>query len=186
MAQDLVLAGNFAAQRHLVADPTLLIPSAAIERETEPGRWTMTRRFRSTLAVLCGAAASVVAMAGPAAGAPPDAPGRLCQDGNWFAIQYEASYDGATGKADGLYVRRTPTTGGCASSWAQGKGQLSTAAIASQCRTGIEARFGPYPITLRFAQTYVLQNRADCISVMSGIAHGEIDPGRAPLFPGGN
>jgi len=146
----------------------------------------MTRRRRSTLAVLVGAAASVVAMAGPSAAAAPDGPGRLCQDGNWFVIEYSASYEGATGQQDGTYVRRVPTTGGCASSWAQGKGELSTAAIAAQCRTGIEARFGPYPITLQFKDAYVLHNRADCISVMSGIAHGEIDPGRAPLFPGGN
>jgi hypothetical protein len=112
-------------------------------------------------------------------------PGELCADGNYFTIQYTATYEGATGTADGLYERAVPTTGGCASSWAHGDGQLSTAAIASQCRTGIEARFGPYPITLRFAQTYLLENRADCIRVMTGIAHGEIDPGRAPLFPGG-
>lgn len=77
------------------------------------------------------------------------------------------------------------TTGGCASSWAQGAGQLSTAAIVAQCREGIEARFGPYPIVVQFAETYQLRNRADCVSVMSGVAHGEIDPGNASLFPGG-
>jgi hypothetical protein len=124
-------------------------------------------------------------MAGPAGAAPADGPGRLCQDGNWFVIQYTASYEGATGTQDGLYKRRVPTTGGCASSWAQGQGQLSTAAIAAQCRTGIEPRLGPYPITVQFKDSYVLHNRADCIAVMSGIAHGEIDPGMAPLFPGG-
>jgi hypothetical protein len=75
--------------------------------------------------------------------------------------------------------------GGCASSWAHGDGQLSTAAIAAQCRTGIEARFGPYPISIRFAETHVLQNRADCIELMLGVSSGAIDPGRAPLFPGG-
>lgn len=143
------------------------------------------RRRRMPLAVLFGAAAAVVATAAPAAAAPPEAPGRLCADGNWFMIEYEATYEGATGASNGSYERAVPTTGGCASSWAQGEGQLSTAAIAAQCRTGIEVRFGPYPITVRFAQTYVLQNRADCIAVMSGVAHGEIDPGRAPLFPGG-
>ncbi len=120
-----------------------------------------------------------------AAGAASDPPGQACADGNWFAIEYTAQYAGATGAADGTYVRQVPTTGGCASSWAHGDGQLSTAAIAAQCRTGIEPRFGPYPITLQFAETYVLQTRADCIRVMSGVAHGEIDPGRAPLFPGG-
>ncbi|MGY1607294.1 hypothetical protein [Geodermatophilus sp. SYSU D00700] len=143
------------------------------------------RRRTSLAAVLCTAASSLVLAAAPAAAAPSAGPGQLCQDGNWFVIQYEATYDGATGAADGAYERAVPTTGGCASSWAHGDGQLSTAAIAAQCRTGIEARFGPYPITVRFAQTYVLQNRADCIEVMSGVAHGEIDPGRAPLFPGG-
>ncbi len=100
-------------------------------------------------------------------------------------IEYTASYPGATGTSDGTYERSVPTRGGCASSWAHGDGQLSTAAIAAQCRTGIEARLGPYPITVRFADTYVLDNRADCIRVMTGIAHGELDPGRAPLFPGG-
>jgi hypothetical protein len=114
-----------------------------------------------------------------------EGPGGLCADGNWFVIEYVATYEGATGAADGTYERMVPTTGGCASSWAHGDGRLSTAAIASQCRTGIETRFGPYPIVLRFAQTYELRNRADCIAVMSGIAHGEIDPGFAPLFPGG-
>lgn len=123
--------------------------------------------------------------AGPAAG-EPTAPGQLCADGNWFVIEYTATYEGATGSADDSYERSVPTTGGCASSWAHGDGQLSTAAISAQCRTGIEARFGPYPITLRFADTYTLKNRADCISLMSGVAHGEVDPGRAPLFPGGS
>ncbi len=144
----------------------------------------MTRR-RAVLTVLAGTAATVLATTAPAAAAPADGPGRLCADGNFFTIQYEASYPGATGTQDGTYERAVPTTGGCASSWAHGDGQLSTAAIAAQCRTGIEARFGPYPITLRFAQTHVLDNRADCIELMTGIAHGEIDPGRAPLFPGG-
>lgn len=113
-------------------------------------------------------------------------PGQQCDDGNWFVIEYHATFEGANGSKDGSYERSVPTTGGCASSWAQGDGQLSTAAIAGQCRTGIEARFGPYPIVVRFAETYVLQNRADCIAVMSGVAHGEIDPGMAPLFPGGS
>ena len=131
------------------------------------------------IAILAGVGASAV----PAAASVP--PGALCADGNWFVIEYVATYDGATGAANGSYERMVPRTGGCASSWAHGDGQLSTAAIASQCRTGIEARFGPYPIVLRFAENYVLLNRADCISVMTGIAHGEIDPGRAPLFPGG-
>lgn len=143
------------------------------------------RRPHALTAVLAGAAAAVLATAAPASAAPPGAPGGLCSDGNWFVIQYQASYPGATGTANGSYERAVPTTGGCASSWAHGDGQLSTAAIAAQCRTGIEARFGTYPITLRFAQTHVLENRADCIELMSGIAHGEIDPGRAPLFPGG-
>ena len=123
--------------------------------------------------------------AGTASAAPPGPPGTLCADGNWFVIEYVATYEGATGAADGTYERSVPSTGGCASSWAHGDGQLSSAAIAAQCRTGIEARFGPYPITLLFADTYTLRNRADCIAVMSGVAHGEIDPGRAPLFPGG-
>ncbi|MEO6712933.1 MAG: hypothetical protein ABIM89_05830 [Mycobacteriales bacterium] len=142
------------------------------------GKGLALRVAGSLLAVVAGVAGSTV----PAAA---EGPGGLCSDGNWFVIEYVATYDGATGAADGSYERRVPTTGGCASSWAHGDGQLSTAAIASQCRTGIEARFGPYPIVLRFAQTYELRNRADCIAVMSGIAHGEIDPGRAPLFPGG-
>lgn len=133
----------------------------------------------------------VVAMAGgfltgsSEAAAVPGVPGQLCADGNVFVIDYTALYPGATGAADGLYVRAVPTTGGCASSWAHADGQLSTAAIAAQCRTGLEPRFGPYPITLRFAQTHVIENRADCIRLMTGVAHGEIDPGRAPLFPGG-
>ena len=135
---------------------------------------------------LLAAAIAVPVLGGAApASAAQVVPGQACQDGNWFVIQYEATYEGATGAADGQYERSVPTTGGCASSWAHGDGQLSTAAIAAQCRTGIEARFGPYPITLRFAQTHVMRTRADCIRVMSGIAHGETDPGRAPLFPGG-
>jgi hypothetical protein len=121
-----------------------------------------------------------------ATAAAADAPGRLCADGNVFVIEYTATYEGSTPARDGDYERAVPTTGGCASSWAHGDGQLSVAAISAQCRTGIEPRFGPYPITLQFAQPHVLANRADCIRVMSGIAHGEIDPGRAPLFPGGS
>lgn len=133
----------------------------------------------SVLAISAGVAVSTV----PAVAS--EGPGGLCADGNWFLIEYVATYDGATGAANGTYQRMVPTTGGCASSWAHRDGQLSTSAIASQCRTGIEARFGPYPIVLRFSKTYELRSRADCIAVMSGIAHGEIDPGRAPLFPGG-
>lgn len=120
-----------------------------------------------------------------AGAAPPEAPGQLCEDGNYFVIEYRATYDGASGSQDGPYLRSVPTTGGCASSWAHGDGQLSTAGIVGQCREGIELRFGPYPIVVRFAETYVLQNRADCIAVMSDVAHGEINPGNAPLFPGG-
>lgn len=134
-------------------------------------------------ASLAGCAALMLAV--PPASASDVAPGQLCADGNYFVIDYTATYAGATGFADGAYERAVPTTGGCASSWAHGDGQLSTAAIAAQCRTGLEPRFGPYPITLYFAQTHVIQNRADCIRVMRGIAHGEIDPGLAPLFPGG-
>jgi len=122
----------------------------------------------------------------PVAAEPrPGAPAHSCGDQQVFAIHYIAHYEGASGTQNGLYVRAVPTRGGCASSWAQGDGQLSRSAIASQCRTGIEARFGPYPMTLRFAEDHVVRNRADCITVMSGVAHGEIDPGRAPLFPGG-
>jgi hypothetical protein len=132
------------------------------------------------LGALLGTTASAAADAGSAG-----PPGRLCVDGHWFAIEYSATYPGATGAQDGVYLRRIPSTGGCASSWAHGDGQLSTSAIAAQCRTGIEERFGPYPITVRLAQTYVLRNRADCIAVFTAVSRGEIDPGRAPLFPGG-
>jgi hypothetical protein len=118
--------------------------------------------------------------------APDQPPGQSCEDGNWFVIDYVASYPGATGAADGSYERAIPTTGGCASSWAHQDGQLSTSAVAAQCRTGIEPRFGPYPITVQFAETHVLQNRADCIQIMTAVAHGELDPGPAPLFPGGS
>lgn len=145
----------------------------------------MRRRHR-VATILCGMTAACLVTAAPASAAPPQAPGQLCSDGNWFVIEYEATYEGATGGADGTYERAVPTTGGCASSWAHGEGQLSTAAIAAQCRTGLEARLGPYPFTVRFAETYVLRNRADCVEVMTGVAHGEIDPGRAPLFPGGS
>ncbi len=131
---------------------------------------------------LCAMAAAPVTAA---ASSGSEGPGQLCLDGNLFTIKYTASYPGATGAADGSYLRAIPTTGGCASSWAHGDGQLSTAAIAAQCRTGIEARFGPYPLTLQFAERFVLKNRADCIKLMSAVAHGEVDPGRAPLFPGG-
>ncbi len=141
--------------------------------------------LRLSVAAALGAAASL-GVGTAAAAQLGSAPGRLCADGNWFVIQYTAKYPGATGASDGSYERAIPTTGGCASSWAHGDGQLSTAAIAAQCRTGIEARFGPYPITVRFTDTYLLANRADCIRVMSAVAHGEIDPGRAPLFPGGS
>lgn len=138
-----------------------------------------------------GRLAAVAACAvGASLGAPPAhaddvVPGALCADGNYFVIDYTAKYDGADGRRDGLYERAVPTTGGCASSWAHRDGQLSTAAVAAQCRTGIEQRFGPYPIVVRFAQTYVLENRADCIALMTAVAHGEVDPGQAPLFPGG-
>ena len=142
----------------------------------------MARRLLTT-AVLVMADTAALGTAPAAAG--PGAPGQLCADGNWFVIEYTATYPGATGTADGTYERMVPTTGGCASSWAHGDGQLSTAAISAQCRTGIEQRFGPYPITLQFAEQHTLKNRADCISLMRAVAHGEVNPGRAPLFPGG-
>jgi hypothetical protein len=150
-------------------------------------RTTMARAqhtsIRRVVVALVALGAGVASTTPSVAGADP--PGQACQDGNWFTIEYTAHYAGATGEADGDYVRRIPTTGGCASSWAHGDGQLSTAAIAAQCRTGIEERFGPYPIVVRFADTFVLNNRADCIRIFTGVAHGEIDPGPAPLFPGG-
>ena len=143
------------------------------------------RRGICSLVAALGIGATAL-LSSPAAAAPTtEGPGQRCADGNWFVIWYTASYPGATGSQDGAYERAIPSTGGCASSWAHGHGQLSTAAISAQCRTGIEARFGPYPITLRFADTYVLANRADCIQLMSAVARGEVDPGRAPLFPGG-
>lgn len=140
-------------------------------------------KLRRVVLALVPLAAAIAAATPNVAGADP--PGQVCQGGNWFSIDYTAIYPGATGEADGVYVRRIPTTGGCASSWAHGDGQLSTAAIAAQCRTGIESRFGPYPIVIRFAETYTLNNRADCIALFTGIAHGEVNPGPAPLFPGG-
>jgi len=143
--------------------------------------WRIIRR-----AALAAACIGPGLFPGPAAAAAPDeAPGAACADGNFFVIEYVATYEGADGTRDGTYERAIPTRGGCASSWAHHDGQLSTAAIAAQCRTGIEVRFGPYPIIVRFAQTYTLHNRADCITIMSAVAHGQIDPGKAPLFPGG-
>jgi hypothetical protein len=143
----------------------------------------MARRLSTLLTASAAVLASTIPAFGSAHAA--EGPGRLCADGNYFVIDYTAKYDGATDAQDGFYERAVPTTGGCASSWAQGAGQLSTAAIVGQCREGIEARFGPYPISIQFAEAYQLQNRADCIAVMSGVASGEIDPGSAPLFPGG-
>ena len=114
-------------------------------------------------------------------------PGQLCADGNYFVIEYTASYAGSTPARDGQYERAVPTRGGCASSWAHGDGQLSIAALAAQCRTGLETRFGPYPFTVTFpgAGSHDLRNRADCIELMLGVSSGRIDPGVAPLFPGG-
>ncbi len=139
--------------------------------------------MRSTsLALAATAAAVVTVLPGQAAAQGPAA---LCGPGNWFEIEYVATYDGATGSADGTYVRKVASRGGCASSWAQGQGRLSTAAIVAQCRDGIEQRFGPYPIALTFAQTHVLSQRADCVRVMQAVSSGALDPGQAPLFPGG-
>ena len=139
--------------------------------------------MRSTsLAVAAAAAAAVALLPTQALAAGP---AQLCGPDNWFEIEYAASYDGATGAQDGTYRRKVASRGGCASSWAQGQGRLSTSAIVAQCRDGIEARFGPYPIAVRFAQTHVLEQRADCIRVMTAVSSGALDPGRAPLFPGG-
>lgn len=145
----------------------------------------MTATRIAFASVLATVVAAMGASGSAAATGPDDAPGQRCKDGNYVVIEYEATYPGATGDQDGSYERAVPSTGGCVSTWAIGEGRLTTAAIAAQCRTGIEARFGPYPITLQFAETYVLKNRADCISVMLGVSSGEIDPGNAPLFPGG-
>jgi hypothetical protein len=136
-------------------------------------------------AALLASPALLLASAGPAAAA--DGPGTRCADGDYFVIEYTASYQGSTPARDGEYERAVPTRGGCASSWAHGDGQLSTAAIVAQCRTGIEPRFGDYPFTVRFlgAASHPLRNRADCIQLMLGVSSGEIDPGVLPLFPGG-
>ena len=139
--------------------------------------------MRLTSLALAGAAAVLVVTVPSAAVA--EGPAQRCGPDNWFEIDYVATYEGATGSADGTYVRKVASRGGCASSWAQAEGRLSTAAIVAQCRDGIEARFGPYPISIRFAQTHVLHQRADCIRVMTAVSSGELDPGRAPLFPGG-
>lgn len=144
------------------------------------------RRPVAVAAVGCALAGPLL-LAASASAEPPGAPGELCADGDYFVIEYEASYPGATTDRDGSYERAVPTRGGCASSWAHGDGQLSTAAIAAQCRTGIEVRFGPYPFTVTFpgAGSHLLTNRADCIELMLGVSSGLIDPGVAPLFPGG-
>ena len=139
--------------------------------------------MRLTSLALAGVVATLVAAAPSTAVAA--SPAQLCGPENWFAIEYVATYPGATGSADGTYLRKVTSRGGCASSWAQAAGRLSTAAIVAQCRDGIETRFGPYPIAVRFAQTHVLEQRADCIRVMTAVSSGELDPGRAPLFPGG-
>jgi len=130
---------------------------------------------------------ALLVSAGPPASAADSGPGERCADGNFFVIDYKASYPGATSARDGRYERAVPTRGGCASSWAHGDGQLSTAAITAQCRTGLELRFGPYPFPVAFpgADRHLLRTRADCIELMLGISSGRIDPGVAPLFPGG-
>ena len=140
---------------------------------------------RAAAALLLAAPAVLLASAVPASAG--SGPGSLCADGNYFVIEYTASYPGSTPARDGEYERAVPSRGGCASSWAHGDGQLSTSAIAAQCRTGIEVRFGPYPFTVSFlrAGSHHLRNRADCIDLMLGVASGRIDPGVAPLFPGG-
>lgn len=140
---------------------------------------------RIAASLLLTAPAVLLAAAGPATA--DVGPGQRCADGNYFVIEYTASYPGATDARDGTYERAVPTRGGCASSWAHGDGQLSTAAIAAQCRTGLEPRFGPYPFTVTFprAGSHELRNRADCIELMLGVSSGRIDPGAAPLFPGG-
>jgi hypothetical protein len=134
------------------------------------------------LSIAAAAAAAVTLLP---AQALAESPAQRCGPDNWFAIEYVARYEGATGSADRTYVRRVPSRGGCASSWAQGEGLLSTAAIVAQCREGIEPRLGPYPITVQLAERHVLTQRADCIRVMTAVSSGELDPGRAPLFPGG-
>lgn len=143
---------------------------------------------RARIALLAGGLA--LCTAAPATAAPsegPSGPGQRCANGNYFVIEYTASYPGSTTARDGEYERSVPTLGGCASSWAHDDGQLSTAAITAQCRTGIETRFGPYPFTVVFpgAGGHLLRNRADCIELMLGVSSGTIDPGTAPLFPGG-
>jgi hypothetical protein len=115
------------------------------------------------------------------AAAPSLPPAELCGPLNAFTVLYTAHYaDSSTVEEIRVPV---PSRGGCASSWARGEGELSTAAIAAQCRTGLEPRLGPYPITIRFGELYELKNRADCIELMLGISSGRLDPGRAPLFP---
>ena len=135
--------------------------------------------------VLAVSVAVVAACLVPSAASAAEGPAALCGPDNWFAIDYLAQYDGATGTSDGTYLRKVPSRGGCASSWARDAGQLSAAAIVAQCRTGIEPRFGPYPITLYFAEPHVLATRADCVRVMTGVSSGALAPGGAPLFPGG-
>lgn len=140
---------------------------------------------RAAAAALLSVPAVLLASAAPATAG--GGPGQLCADGDYFVIEYVAGYPGSTPERDGAYERAVPTRGGCASSWAHGDGQLSTSAITAQCRTGIEARFGPYPFSVTFprAATHHLRNRADCIELMLGVSSGRIDPGVAPLFPGG-
>jgi hypothetical protein len=141
----------------------------------------MRRLSRVAVVGLVAVGGAVLPAASAGAAAPSAPPAQLCGEQNAFEVHYTAHYSGSTTTE----VIRVPVTtrGGCASSWARGEGELSTAAIAGQCRTGIEPRLGPYPITIRFAQTHELNNRADCIELMLGISSGQIDPGRAPLFP---
>jgi hypothetical protein len=87
-------------------------------------------------------------------------------------------------------VRELPiaTHGGCASSWATG--QMSVAAVVSQCKRLEEGSFRPdgtffqltYPHAFYDNPEWTANNRAGCVRVLHGLATGELDADVLP-FP---
>lgn len=140
----------------------------------------LVNRMIRRAALVAATAALAVAGAGAAQASPESNPSHLCGPDDIYVRVTE--WRGQT------IVRELPiaTHGGCASSWATG--QMSVAAVVSQCKRLEEGSLRPDGVWFQltyphvFYDTWTAKNRADCVRILHGLATGELDADVLP-FP---
>jgi hypothetical protein len=140
----------------------------------------LVNRMIRTAATIAATAALAVIGTSAAHASPDSNPSQLCGPDDIYVRVTE--WRGQT------IVRELPiaTHGGCVSSWASG--QMSVAAVVSQCKRLEEGSFRPDGVWFQltyphvFYGTWTAKNRADCVRILHGLATGELDADVLP-FP---